>query len=200
MLNRMEAVQKIEGLDVAKGLELFGGNEDMYFDMLRSFTVGNKPFFRYSKEGISAESLKDYAVAAHGIKGSCSLVCAEEVVHGAEKLKEAADAGDYAYVRELNPVFTETLEKLITDLRDLFAQIDAENPKPQKEKPDHAVLAELHRACREYDMDGVDAAMTELARYRYTSDETLARWLTEKIYEFRFSEIARKISDITDGG
>jgi len=193
-------MKKIDGLDVIKGLQFFGGNEDIYLDTLKSFTVSNQPFFKYAKEEIRADDLKGYAIAAHGMKGSCRLVCVDEIARKAGKLEDSAEAGDYAFVREHTPVFIETLEKLIADIKDTFAKIDAENPKPKKEKPDPGVLIKLHRACKEYDMDGVDGALAELARYEYTSDETLVKWITEKIYQLKLTEIVQRVSGMTNGG
>jgi hypothetical protein len=114
----------------------------------------------------------------------------------AQALEKASAGGDFAYVREHNPAFLEVVGKLLGDLDDLLVAFDNENPKPKKLKPDNEALLKLLRACRQFDMDGVDEAMEEIEHYRYESDDGLAAWLREAVDMMELSQIAEKLSDL----
>ena len=45
-------------------------------------------------------------------------------------------------------------------------------------------------------MDGADAAMAQIEKYRYTSDNGLANWLREKIDVMDFAQIIERLSNL----
>jgi len=73
-------------------------------------------------------------------------------------------------------IFTGTsdiTQKIINDIEHVISIVNAETPKPIKDKPDSESMEKLLAACKIYSMDGVNAAMTEIEMYQYISDDGL---------------------------
>jgi len=183
----------IAGLNMEKGIERFGGDEDSYFDVLRSYVINIPPLLEKVKT-VSPESLAEYAIMVHGIKGSSLGIVANKVGHQAESLENAAKLNNYDFVSANNPVFLEITWKLIADIKRLLDTINEEKPKQKKDKPDGEMLKMLLAACEKYDMDEVDAAIAEIAAYEYESDDGLAVWLKENVEQMNFQQVVKKLS------
>ena len=188
------ALQKdIHGLNIEKGLSRFYNDKSAYVEVLRSFSKNTPPLLEASKE-ISKDKLADYVTIIHGIRGSSGSICAEETSALAEDLEKAALAGDYDYVAAQNANLVEKALNLITGINALLKEIDADNQKPKKERPDKDTLNKLCIACENYDMIGVDAALEELEANDYEFDGELVVWLRENAEQMNFDEISKKLS------
>jgi CheY-like chemotaxis protein/HPt (histidine-containing phosphotransfer) domain-containing protein len=183
----------VDGLDMEKGLYRYMGDTQAYWRILRTFVLNIRKML-LSIETVSEESLRDYKITVHGIKGASADIYAGDVNKRAEALEKAAKDGDLDYINKHNKAFHEAANRLIGNLEEAFALIDANNPKPKKSKPDAEALAKLLAACGKYDMDGVDEAMKEIDRYKYEQDEGLAEWLHDNAELMNFTRIAEKLS------
>ena len=191
-------IKEIDGLEILEGMERFGGDGATYLSVLRSFTVNTPPVIETLKK-VTRDDLADYAITVHGIKGTSRGIYAVKISEMADALEKAAKAGDFYFVSESNPALIDAVERLVTDLDGIIGMMDTENPKPKKGKPGKDVLARLLDACKNYDMDGADAAITELDRYEYTEDRGLAVWLHENAENTNFTEITEKLTDVLGG-
>ena len=193
-----EPKAKIAGLDMAKGIAAFG-EEAVYLKILRSYAHNTRPLLEQI-ENPGEETLSDYTITIHGIKGSSRGIFADAIGDSAERLEQAAKAGDLAYVRKHNPPLLEAARKLIYELEDMLFVINTKNPKPVLDKPDEKVLKRLIAACETYDIDGADSAMAEIDLYQYSSDDGLADWLRENIGLTNFKQINNKLNGLLKGG
>jgi CheY-like chemotaxis protein len=184
---------KIPGLNSAKGLKRFNDNAETYVAILRSY-ANNTPAILESLRDISSDLLSSYAVKVHGIKGSSYGISAEPVGKKAKELEDAANGGNYDFVRSHNVPFIKMTELLIQDIRELLEEIDQDIQRPTKSAPDPELLKLILKASREYDMDGLDKAISELEQYRYESREELVEWLREKIGRSSFEEIEKRLA------
>jgi CheY-like chemotaxis protein len=191
--DRREMGELFQTLDMDNGLKRFGDDKEAYLDILRSYSINTKPLLEAARV-VSLDTLADYAITVHGIKGSSRGILAESVGAKAEALEHAAKAGNFDFVRVNNPEFIEEAGKLIADLENMLGKVSAENPKPHKDKPDPAALKRLLTACSDYDMDEVDVAMAEIEGYVYESDQELVLWLREKVEQMNFPQIIEKLS------
>jgi PAS domain S-box-containing protein len=187
--------RKIEGLDIVKGLERYGNEEEVYLKILRSYAASVGSMLN-AIETISEDKLLDYRIKVHGIKGASLDIFALQTGKDAKALEDAATNGDYGFVTENHPAFFLTARQLVSDIEDLFAIIAAENPKPKKDKPDEALLDKLLTACNTYDIDGVDQAMEEIEQYQYESDGGLVEWLRKNADMMDFPRIAERLSGV----
>jgi len=192
-LDRRKLRTRYVGLDIEKGINRFSGDQDLYFKIIQSY-VENTQQLLDSIKNVSEENLAGYAITVHGIKGSSRGIFADMIGDAAENLELAAKSGDINYVVTHNGAFLNAIWKLIFDLEDLLADVHPEAPKPFKDKPDEDTLRMLLMACKEYDMDGVDAAIAELEKFHYGAGAGAVAWLVENVKLMNFDEIIEKLS------
>jgi HPt (histidine-containing phosphotransfer) domain-containing protein len=182
----------IDGLDIARGLSRYEGGEDTYLKILRSY-VSSLTRLLAASELPNAETLPDYTIAVHGIKGASRDIFADEVGEQAARLEDAAKAGDFDFIGHNHPAFVEAAGKLASDITGLLKRVDTGETKPVKDKIDAEALAKLRAAAEVYDMDGVDEAMKEIEAYSYSADEGFLIWLRERVDAVDFAAVIEKI-------
>jgi len=189
------AGKSIEGLNIEKAIRNFGGDEISYVKVLHSYVTNTRAVIK-SLDTFCDGNLNNYEIVIHGLKGSSASVCADELAAFAKSLEKAAKAKDKGFIQKHTHEFIAAAQEVIASLEALFSEIDSENPKPIKDKPDSSVLERLRVACDSYDMDGVDSAIDEITGYKYESGEELVFWLQENVEQMNFSEIVNKLSDV----
>ena len=105
----------IDGLNAVKGLERFGGDEKVYLEVLRSYVLNTPPLIK-SIRNADENSLANYSIVIHGIKGASRSIGADEVGDMAAALEASAKAGDLNFVKSCNRAFIETLEQLLEEI------------------------------------------------------------------------------------
>ena len=185
--------KKIDGLDIKAGLERYEDDEKQYFRILRSYASSVRSLLEEIDKEPDAQTIKNYEIKVHGIKGTSFDVGAQQIGVEAKELEEAAKKADLNYIQERHKTFLAGAWKLIGDLEKMMEDIDAENPKPKKDSPDAEALNQLLNACREYDIEEADKAIAEIEKYTYTADNGLADWLRENIDRTNFKEIIVKL-------
>jgi CheY-like chemotaxis protein len=184
---------QISGLDILQGLRRYDGDEAAYLLILRSYATSVRSMLG-SIESVGEDGLRAYEVKVHGIKGASRDICADQIARDADALEKAAVARDYGYVSRHNPAFLASAWKLVNDLSALLTVIDAGSPKPVRDRPDAELLKKLRAACKLYDMDGVDAAMAEIERVQYESDDGLLDFLRSSFDMMQFGKIVERLS------
>ncbi|MDR2569364.1 MAG: response regulator [Oscillospiraceae bacterium] len=187
--------KEIHGLDILEGLSLYDGDVDVYLRMLRLYSASTSSLLDQIVE-FSEESLSDYQVTVHGIKGSSLNLFASEVGNTAECLEKAAKKGDIGFILENNVDFLENARKLIGDINNLLVLFDNDNSLEKKDKPDPEILKRLLTASEAYDIDVVNDAMDELAKYSYYSDNDLVKWLRDMVDLMNYPAIIDKLNKI----
>ena len=180
----------INGVDTRRALERFGGNNEIFVDVLRSYAVNTRPLLENLDEYLEAGNLEDYGIVVHGIKGSSYSIVAQSVGKLAEALEYAAKAGDIEKVRQCHGEFRAAAESLLAGIKTTLEHVDAGAEKPAAAAPDESVLEELRAACGAFDMDRVDRAMSQLEMYRYERGGKLVEWLREQVNNMMFEEIS----------
>jgi len=183
----------IAGLDIQKGITLFGGAEESYFQVLRSYMVNTRPLLESLKK-VTSDNLAEYAVTVHGIKGASRGICADILGAKAEALEKAAKEENFDFVSKNNNAFIRDAERLISSLNGMFNQIALGSPKPKKARPDAELLSKLAAACETYKMDEVDSVMGEIEQYDYENDDGFAVWLRKNVDLLNFNEIKDRIN------
>ena len=186
---------RMEGVDFAKGVSRFGGAEDSYTQILRAYAA-SVPSLLEKVRSPSRESLNDYAVVIHGIKGASYGICADDVGKLAEELEHAAKKGDWNFIEANNLRFIKLAGMLSTNLDVLLNGMSPRKEKERKNEPDAGTLEWLRKACENYDMDGVNAAMLELESFEYDYGDELVVWLRKRVDGMDFSGIQHKLSSL----
>ncbi|MCL2042539.1 MAG: hypothetical protein FWG89_00210 [Treponema sp.] len=115
---------QIPGVDLEKVEDLYEDDTDLYVKVCRSY-VSVTPAILDKLREVSAETLADYAVCIHSIKGTSTAIGAEETRIAALNLEKKAKAGDLSGVLAENQNFLKQAEKLIDDIRKWLEQYDA---------------------------------------------------------------------------
>jgi chemotaxis protein histidine kinase CheA len=180
------------GLDIDSGIKRFGGSDEAYLDVLKSFAVNTRRLL--DKIAVfNPEALHDYEITVHGIKGSGRGICADKVADAAEALENAAKDADLGFITANNDALVILVRALVDDIDKAILQMQEDNPKPLKDRPDKEVLAKLKEACESFDMDGIDEAVAELEAFDYENDGNLAKEIIEKASLFDHEGIIKLI-------
>ncbi len=179
----------IDGVDAAKALEHFHGDTAVLADVLRSYALNTPPLLENLAQYLAAGNLEEYATVVHGIKGSTYAIMADKAGALAEELEAAALAGAHEVVEAQHAFFEHTILALLKDIEKALATPDTRVQQTLKNAPDAVLLEELRAACESFDMDRVDAAMSELEVFHYENGEELVIWLRKQINNMAFEEI-----------
>jgi HPt (histidine-containing phosphotransfer) domain-containing protein len=107
----------IQGIDEGIFQELLDGDEDLFKTVISTF-VNKTPGSLAKLASPTKETLADYAILVHAVKGACASICAEEARKKAFDLEQKARAGDLAGVQAGNGDFLKYAEELIVRLKD----------------------------------------------------------------------------------
>jgi PAS domain S-box-containing protein len=184
----------VPGLDLQAGIQRYEG-ETMYLQILRSYLV-HTPELLLSLRNLSPETLSDYALTVHGLKGSSYGICAEEVGRGAEALEHAAKAGDYDQVMEGNLDFLDRVEALLVQIEELLRDVAESGPEKQKiPAPDPALLDKLLDACKRFKPAVMESVLAEIEAYEYETGGELVTWLREQLDNLEYEAIRERLEN-----
>ena len=113
----------IPGIDTEKGLDLYDDDIDIYLTVLRSYAA-NTPAVLDRLRDVTAETIKDYAANAHGVKGTSANIGAEDTRMAALKLENLAKAGDLQGVLANKDAFLKDADTLISNIQDWLKKND----------------------------------------------------------------------------
>jgi CheY-like chemotaxis protein/HPt (histidine-containing phosphotransfer) domain-containing protein len=114
---------RIPRVDTEKGLSLYGDEMDIYLEVLRSYVL-NTPAVLDKIRNVSEETLQDYAINVHGIKGTSANIGAEEAREAAFSLEKMAKASDLNGVLTINDSFIKDTENVIAGIKTWLDQYD----------------------------------------------------------------------------
>jgi len=179
---------EINGMDIHRCMSCFNNNEDVFIQVLRSYTTNTRQLLIRMEEYLIVRNMRDYAIIAHGIKGSSYGIFAQEVGKAAEELEMASKAGNLEAVKNGHNPFIEIINALLDNIDSALSTIDTLTKKPAA-KPDTALLEKLRKACEDYDMNKVEEIIKQLESFKYEQGEETIKWLREKINNCSFEEI-----------
>jgi len=183
----------IPGIDTEKGLALYDGDTELYLKVLCSFAANTPPALANLRNVATKETLHDYAVNIHGLKGSCSNIGAEDARAKALHLEQAAKSDDISEVLAKNESMVKDAESLVDAINTWFGNHSAQTLKTRISVPDHDLLKRLQLCCDHFDMSGVDAIMEQLEKFSYDANGELIAWLRRKADISDFASMAARI-------
>ncbi|MDR1893531.1 MAG: response regulator [Spirochaetales bacterium] len=185
----------VEGLDIAKGLLRFDNNEATYLDILHSFYSQIKKAIEKVRN-FSPDSLGEYRITVHGLKGTGYTVGADALGRLAESLEKAATNRDIATIETLNEELLSKLEGLISGLEVFLEKLMNSSSKPRRAAPDPEVLSRMLAASLSYNMKELDAAIEELEQFSYETQGELVDWLKKQVYQSELDQIVKRLSSL----
>jgi PAS domain S-box-containing protein len=184
----------IPGVDTEKGLSLYIGDTKVYLPLLRSY-VSNTPGVLDKMRNVSAETLSDYVITVHGLKGTSAGIGAETIREAAMNLEIMSRVGDLDGVLAQNDKLIKDAEIIVGNVNEWLKQYDAaHDAKPRLKAPDRKLLTQLRQCCENYDIEGIDKAMSELESADYEEDADLVVWIKQKIDISKIGEVAERLA------
>jgi len=143
---------KIDGLDIAKGLERYNGNLKVYTSIMRTYATDIRALLE-TIEDINEESLNSYKITIHEIKGASFDIFANHIGETAKGLESAACNRELGYVIKHNPAFLRAAHKLLDQLDSLLSGLNTEIKKPTQDRSDSISLTKLLTGCNRFNAD-----------------------------------------------
>jgi len=190
-----DAYTDFQTFDIKRGIARFGGDDETYFSVLRSFNINTVPLLESIRD-VSPDKLSAYAVTVHGIKGSSRGICAETLGDMAESLEKAAKAGDSDFVSANNAIFIEKAYELISEIEEAAQFFFPAKPKTRAEEPDPDLLKKLLEACTLFNTDEIDVLVAELDSYEYETGGGLIADIVNSAYKYDYSDMKEKLSSM----
>ncbi|MCL1889264.1 MAG: ATP-binding protein [Desulfovibrionaceae bacterium] len=190
----------VNGLDLGKGMERFDGDERLYLHLLRSYIVNTSEIMKKLGQ-VRRESIAEYAMAVHALKGSSYSLCAFEVGFMAEHLEKAANKGDWAYISAHNAYFLDKLGKLLGEMEALCHYRESEPAKddrPRRSEPDPDLLEKILSASRKYDYEAMENILVQMERYSYDQRDDLVLWLRKQTDDLEYEKISEYLETLQD--
>ncbi|MDR1932644.1 MAG: response regulator [Spirochaetales bacterium] len=185
---------KPAGIDVEAALQRLDGKRENYIEILRAFFL-HTPAQLERLRDCTQESLRDYAITVHGLKGASYGICADGPGKQAAELEAAAKAGRLDAVLELNAPFIETMEKLTAAIEAVISPLlsGGNSPKPRRDEPDGALLSDLLDACKNYDFETMAKILSNLEDYAYESGGDLVNRLREDLDNLEYESFRKRL-------
>jgi len=114
---------KIPGIDTEAVFDLYE-DEEVYRSILHTF-VSRIPALLDKIRNVSSDTLPDYLIKIHALKGSSGSIGAKEIMAAAANLEAMAKKGDLAGILTENVLFLERTGVLVDDIRNWLEQSDA---------------------------------------------------------------------------
>jgi hypothetical protein len=147
---------------------------------------------------LSRETLPEYGVTVHGIKGASQGINADRIGKEADILEHAAKAGDYGQVDGKNAAFISRTETLVAAIEELLQRFTDQNlPRQKLAVPDKALLNKLLTGCKHYKSAMMEEAMNELESYDYEADGDLISWLREQLDNLEYDAIQERLEGLS---
>jgi len=112
---------EIPGIDIKTVLGLYNNDMEVYKTILRSF-VSKIPAVINKISDVSSETLPEYLINIHALKGIGGNVGAKEIANSAARLEAMAKNGDLAGIQAGNGDFLVKIGVLIDDIKKWLEQ------------------------------------------------------------------------------
>ncbi|MDR1175829.1 MAG: response regulator [Treponema sp.] len=195
----LENFKKLDSgiIDIEAGIKRYGDPETL-MEVLRVYVLHTPELLekmRYPGDSgsLTEETLPDYAISVHGLKGSSYGILANKVGKMAEELEKAAKAGDLEKVRAENDSLLAEAEDLISQLWPLMKKTQEAGEKEKKPAPDRELIAELLEAANNYDNDAMENLLKKMEQYDYASGGELVISFRADIENLEYDALREKL-------
>jgi CheY-like chemotaxis protein len=187
----------VEGIDFTAALTLYGNSGAAYMPILKSFVSHTPPLLE--KMDIHLESSSpDYAIEAHGLKGTCNAIGAILTAEVARELEFASKEGNFDLVRRKHGAMRRAALELTERLKTLLEKWEASRPEERKERraePDRELLRKLSEATSAFNSNETEEILGKLEQYRYEREEALVQWLREQAENFDYDAMHKRLEE-----
>lgn len=154
----------IEGLNVAEGVKNSGSLElftNLLGDFYKLIDLKSTKIEKCLADGM----IRDYTIEVHALKNTARMIGALELSELFYKMEQCGNAEDIETIARENPAVME----LYRSYKPILEAYGKANEQEKKEVPRAKIIEALDRinaAMDSFDLDGADAALSELEEYR----------------------------------
>ncbi|OQX05536.1 MAG: hypothetical protein BWK80_52060 [Desulfobacteraceae bacterium IS3] len=194
------------GIDIAEGLERFGGSWKLYASIL-------KDFYHFYKNAVSefyhlleAKDFEKATLKAHSLKGAAGNVSAVEIALGAKTLESAYECRDEKMIQET----LSKLEKDLSGFEKLTDRIMTETEQEISDSPEQKIfensssaLSELFRklgkCLQKFDPIEAERCFREIrSSFTFSDFEKDMALLEREISNYNFDDAGKILKNITE--
>ncbi|MDR1965204.1 MAG: response regulator [Synergistaceae bacterium] len=179
------------GIDFEKVVRQFNGDAALFLGALRAY-ARHTPSVLEGMKTPALNPMREYAIAAHGVKGSSYGIGAYEVGCLAEELEAAAKRGDLGTVLAKNDAFLLAAEHLLEGISRALEGLNEGNGSTLA-APDRTALAEIMEACANRDFAAMEKSLSSLEEHDYESGADLVAWLRDQLDELEYEAIEERL-------
>jgi signal transduction histidine kinase/CheY-like chemotaxis protein len=188
----------IDGIDLKKGQEMFPDNK--YLDVLRAWCTHTPALLEQLRKlaggSLENESLGEYTITVHGLKGSSYGICAHSVGKKAENLEAASRRKDIEFVKANNGILLEEASVLHKNLEKLLASCEENTEdKPLAKSPDAALLRQFLDACKQFKSSAMEEIFEKIDSFEYESGGDLVSWLREQMDNLEYDAMEQRLTE-----
>jgi HPt (histidine-containing phosphotransfer) domain-containing protein len=145
---------------------------------------------------VNENTLANYAVLVHGVKGSSRSIGAEDIGRDAEALELAAKKGNLGFVLTNNDAFLEKTARFIKALQAALEEFvrGTREPRERRSAPDEELLNALGAAAAVFDVDTAEEVLSRLEAFDYEKGGDLVAWLREQLDTSGFANITGRLN------
>jgi CheY-like chemotaxis protein/nitrogen-specific signal transduction histidine kinase len=193
---------KVEGVDMAEGLERLAGDPSLFIEVIEAFVRFTPKVLDSLRAGPQENTLKDYAVAVHGIKGSCYNIGAQVVGRLAERQESAAKSGDLMETLAGHPKFMSQSDQLLRSFQELLDNISEETggavddqDQDLEESPSLETLVRIYKASIDFDLKTMTELLSGLEEHRYETGSELISWLRIQVENLEYERVTKRLAE-----
>jgi signal transduction histidine kinase/FixJ family two-component response regulator/HPt (histidine-containing phosphotransfer) domain-containing protein len=170
----------ISGINVVQGINMTGGTETGYKQVLNSFYKDAEErldwFKNFDAGNISAESIVTFTSQVHALKSAAGTIGAAALSMEAAQLEEAGKKGDLAYIGHGLPVFYEHLKITAEEIHKSLSQSDLETGTANQKHLDISdpvlqnMLSRLRDDINQKNMKEIDRTLEEMEKLPLDSE------------------------------
>ena len=188
----------INGIDLKKGQEIFP--EDKYLDVLRAWCMHTPALLEQLRNltngPLQDESIGEYTIAVHGLKGSSYGICAGSVGKKAEDLEAASRRKDVEFVKAHNEILLKEAAALHQEIGKLLARADERmGAKPHAKSPDTELLKQFLEACKQFKSSLMEDIFENIDKFQYESGGDLVQWLREQMDNLEYDAMEQRLTE-----
>lgn len=157
-------------LDREVGIQ-YCGTEELYESVLEDFYRLIETKAAKIEQLLADGDIRNYTIEVHALKSTCRMIGATATSELAFKLEQAGNAEDIETIKAETPLLMEMYRAYLTTLSYFDA---ADGATEKKEVPSSTIKSELFKmnvAAKDFDMDTVDEAMSNLNSYKMPNEE-----------------------------
>lgn len=188
---------ELGALDRSVGIE-YCGTEDLYEEVLADFYHLIDAKSEKIETLLKENDIRNYTIEVHALKSTARMIGATELSELAFKMEQAGNAEDMDAINSQTPVLME----MYRAYKNTLAYLDGgEAANDKEEVPVSTIKSELFKmtmAAKDFNMDGVDAAMSKLNSYKMPNDKaaSLIAKLDVQVRDVDFENIKTTTAEI----